>query len=157
MKPFGNTGNRGWNFTRPARIALTRPVSEAFERCELTHRRREPIDLKLARAQHRVYEECLAGLGCRVISLPAEPDLPDSVFIEDTAVVLPEAAVIARPGAESRKPETAAVGGTVVIPANFPATRTRLESLGLRIKAVDMSELQKAEGAVTCCSLVFDA
>lgn len=41
--------------------------------------------------------------------LPAEPDLPDSVFVEDTAVVLPELAVITRPGAESRRPETESI------------------------------------------------
>jgi dimethylargininase len=41
--------------------------------------------------------------------LPAEPDLPDSVFVEDCAVVLDEMAIVTRPGAESRRPETASV------------------------------------------------
>ncbi len=41
--------------------------------------------------------------------MPAEPDLPDSVFVEDTAFILPEVAVITRPGADSRKPETESI------------------------------------------------
>ena len=57
-------------------------------RCELTHLPRVAIDLALAVAQHRAYEQALAALGCEVVSLPAEPDLPDSVFIEDVAIVL---------------------------------------------------------------------
>jgi dimethylargininase len=51
----------------------------------------------------------LKEVGCEVITLPAEPDLPDSVFIEDTAIVLDELAIITRPGAASRRPETKSV------------------------------------------------
>lgn len=90
-------------------IAITRPLSPSFERCELTHRAREVIDLKLARRQHEAYESCLAELGCELRRLPLEPELPDSVFVEDAAVVLDELAVITRPGAPSRRPETASV------------------------------------------------
>jgi dimethylargininase len=90
-------------------IAITRKISARIHECELTHLQREPIDLERARAQHRQYEECLADLGCKVLSLPAEPDLPDSVFVEDTALVLDELAVIMRPGAASRRPETASI------------------------------------------------
>ncbi len=89
--------------------AITREVSPSIDRCELTHRQRVPIDLNLARSQHREYEDALAGLGCRIVRVPLEPDLPDSVFVEDTAVVLGNLAVITRPGAESRRPETASV------------------------------------------------
>jgi len=89
--------------------ALTRDISPAIEHCELTHLERTPIDLARARAEHEVYEETLRQLGCDVTRLPAAPDMPDSVFIEDTAVVLDELAVITRPGAESRRVETAAV------------------------------------------------
>ncbi len=88
------------------RIAITRPVSPSIERCQLTHLAREAIDLDAARAQHRAYEDCLAELGCQILRLPVEPDLPDSVFVEDTAIVLDELAVITRPGAASRRPET---------------------------------------------------
>lgn len=90
-------------------IALTREVSAAIARCELTHLAREPIDLARARAQHRAYEQALASLGCEVRRVGGADDLPDSVFIEDTAVVLPEVAIVARPGAASRRPELAAV------------------------------------------------
>lgn len=86
-------------------IALTREVSPAIVECELTYLKRQPIDVELAIAQHRSYEESLAEVGCQVQRLPAEPDLADSVFVEDAAVVLPELAVIARPGAASRAPE----------------------------------------------------
>jgi dimethylargininase len=43
----------------------------------------------------------------------------------------------------------------VVYPAAFPRTRERLERLGIEVRPVEASELAKAEGAVTCCSLVF--
>lgn len=87
-------------------VALTRAVSPAIDRCQLVHLERRPIDLDLAREQHRGYEAALREAECTVRTLPADPSLPDSVFVEDTAVVLDEVAVIARPGAESRQPET---------------------------------------------------
>ncbi|MEO8199191.1 MAG: arginine deiminase family protein [Gemmatimonadota bacterium] len=90
-------------------IALTRGVSPSIVHCELTHLRREPIDFQAAVEQHRQYEMALEAMGCIVTRLPASDDLPDSVFIEDTAVVLDEIAVITRPGAASRRAETAAV------------------------------------------------
>jgi dimethylargininase len=49
------------------------------------------------------------------------------------------------------------IGDTLVMPDNFPRTRKRLEDAGFAVVAVDVSELQKAEGATTCCSLVFEA
>jgi dimethylargininase len=94
-------------------LALTRDISAALTRCELTHRAREPIDLDLARAQHAAYEACLRDAGCRVERLAAEPDMPDSVFIEDTAIVFDEVAIMTRPGAASRRGETAAVAGAL--------------------------------------------
>ena len=253
-----------------ARVAITREVSPAIARCELTHLERVPIDLAAARAQHQAYEECLASLGCDVQRLPCAPDLPDSVFVEDAAVVLDEIAVIARPGAASRRPEVPAiaealeryrplvrveapgtldggdvlrvgrtvlvgcsgrtnaagisqlrailgaydyevlevrvhgclhlksavtavtdglllanrrwlaaedlpelavldvdpeepfaanalrVGDALVYPAEFVRTRQRLEGRGLRVHAVPAGELAKAEGGVTCCSLLVD-
>ena len=87
------------------RIAITRGVSPNIERCELTHLERETINVDAAREEHRRYERCLADLGCKVRSLPSEPDLPDSVFVEDTAVVFEELALLTWPGAESRRPE----------------------------------------------------
>jgi dimethylargininase len=77
--------------------------------CELTHVQRVAIDIDRARAQHAAYVDALGGAGCRIIELPAAPDLPDSVFVEDTAVVLDEIAILTRPGAPSRRAEVAAV------------------------------------------------
>jgi dimethylargininase len=94
-------------------IALTRAVPPSIVRCELTHLAREPIDVARAAAQHEGYEQTLTRLGCVVRHLPSEPELADSVFVEDTAVVLDDVAVIARPGAESRRPETASVAAAL--------------------------------------------
>lgn len=250
--------------------AITREISPSFDRCQLTHLARVPIDVERARAQHEAYEWALVELGCTVRRIDAGPDLPDSVFIEDTAVVFPEAAVIARPGADTRQRETPAVrealcrfgmpmrdvaepgtldggdvlvmgrqvfigsstrtnataitqmrrflrplgytvrvipvegclhlksaatavapdtvlinrdwvppdafpaldtievdpdepaaanallvGDVVIYAAGFPKTRARLEEKGLRVRVVEVDELAKAEGGVTCCSLVF--
>ena len=250
-------------------LAITRDVSPRFCECEITHIERTPIDLDVARIQHHDYVQALKRLGCDVVELPAEPDLPDSVFVEDTAIILPEVTVITRPGADSRKPETESiihalapltrlvhlqapatldggdvlvlgkniyvglstrsnqkavdylndllreygylvtgvrlhdclhlktavtrvdeetllinkdwvdthhfmkfnlievdpdepfaanclpVGDTIIFPTAFPKTRARLEEAGYEVMAVNVSELAKAEGAVTCCSLIL--
>lgn len=94
-------------------LAITREVSRAIEHCELTYLDRTPIHPARARAQHEQYLHALRGLGLNVISLPEEPDLPDSVFVEDTAIVLDEVAVLTNPGADSRKPEVASVERTL--------------------------------------------
>jgi dimethylargininase len=88
-----------------SRVALTREVSAAIARCELTHLARAPIDLAAARAQHTAYERALADAGYRVERLPASDELPDAVFIEDIAVVVDELAIITNPGAASRRAE----------------------------------------------------
>lgn len=250
-------------------IAITREISPRLAKCEITHIERTPIDLELARAQHHAYGNALRNLGCDVIELPAEPELPDSVFVEDTAFILPEVAVITRPGADSRKPETEAIvralsplvklirvrepatidggdvlvlgkriyvglstrsnreaidqlnemlngygysvigvalqdclhlksavtrvddhtllinknwvnancfadfdlihidpsephaanclpiGKSIIFPSAFPKTCAKLEKRGYNLVTVDVSELAKAEGAVTCCSLII--
>ena len=252
-------------------MALTRDISPSIAACQLTHLARVPIDLERARAQHAAYEWALVEEGCTIRRLGAGPDMPDSVFIEDIAVVLDEGAVICRPGAESRRRETEGVvealirhgrplqrvqapgtldggdvlvvgremfvgasgrtnraaidqlsrmlgaigytvravpvrgclhlksavtavapdtllinrahvpadafrgwslidvdpgephaanallvGDAVIYPASFPRTLDRLERRGLRVRPVEVDELQKAEGAVTCCSLIFE-
>jgi dimethylargininase len=91
-------------------IALTRPVSPSLGSCELTYLEREPIDVARARAQHAAYEDTLASLGARIVRVAAAPELPDAVFIEDTALVLDEVALLTRPGAPVRRAETEAVG-----------------------------------------------
>ena len=251
-------------------IAITHEVSPNMGQCEITHIPRQEIDIELARSQHIQYEGVLVELGCQVRRLSGESSLPDSVFVEDTAIVLNEMAIIARPGAETRRDETRSVsevlgeyrtifkivspgtldggdvlqvgrrlyvgvtersnesgvkqlidlvspyeyevvrvqvdgclhlksavthvgdeillinrswvdaksfmgkdfidvdpgepyaanallvGGELVYPAIFPETRRRLEDRGYSVRDVDVSELQKAEGAVTCCSLIFE-
>ena len=250
-------------------IAITRQVSPRFNECEITHIDRSPINLQIARIQHQAYVQALKELGCEVIELSAEADLPDSVFVEDTAFILPEAAVITRPGADSRKPETESIAGalaslmklihvrkpatvdggdvlvlgkkiymglstrsnpaaihqlnellqeygyqvmgvtlhdclhlksavtrvdqrtllinknwvdsdhfldfdlievdatepyaanclsiegSIIFPTAFPKTRAKLEARGYPVRLLDVSELAKAEGAVTCCSLII--
>jgi dimethylargininase len=96
-----------------APLAVTRKVSSAMMRCELTHLQRTAIDVARAREQHQAYEQALRELGCRIETLPEEPELPDSVFVEDTAIVLDEVAVITRPGASSRRAETASIAAAL--------------------------------------------
>ncbi len=85
--------------------AITRAVSPAIVHCELSFIDRKPIDLAVAQKQHHAYENLLGKLGARVISLPAEPALPDSMFVEDPAIVLDELAVILPLGTETRRRE----------------------------------------------------
>jgi dimethylargininase len=85
--------------------ALVREVSPAMNRCELQYMERRPIDIAKAAAEHHAYAQFLEEMGASVITLPAQPDLPDSVFVEDPAVVVDEVAVINRTGAPSRRRE----------------------------------------------------
>ncbi len=94
-------------------LAITREVGPAIGACALTHLDRKPIDLPRAVAQHQAYQTLLAELGCTVTALPASPDLPDSVFVEDAAVVLDEMAIITRPGHATRQREAAEILETI--------------------------------------------
>ena len=98
-----------WRIVNSHWIAFTRDVSPALAQCELTHVARSPIDMDVARVQHRAYEALLTSLGCEVRRVAPAPAYPDSVFIEDTAVVFDEVAVITRPGAATRRDEVIAV------------------------------------------------
>jgi dimethylargininase len=164
-------------------LALTRDVSDALSRCELTHVARAPIDVDRARAQHADYERALVGLGCTVERLAAGEEMGDSVFIEDTAVIFDEVAVITRPGVESRRGETAAVilalqpyrplvhiespgtldGGDVLVvgrsvfvggngrtnPAGIEQMREALARLGYDVRAVAVRGCLHLKSAVT--------
>ena len=90
-------------------IAFTRAVPSTIVGCELTHLEREPIDLAVAVEQHDRYEAALREAGITVMRVPARDDLPDSVFVEDTAIVLDEIAVMTRPGAKKRREEVETV------------------------------------------------
>jgi dimethylargininase len=104
--------------------AITRAVSPAIVNCELSFIDRKPIDLATAQEQHHAYEKLLGKLGACVISLPAEPDLPDSMFVEDPAVVLDELAVILPLGTETRRREAPSL-------AQVLATFRKLEYVSL--------------------------
>jgi dimethylargininase len=85
--------------------AFTRAVSPRLAECQLTHLQRQPIDSDLAVTQHAAYEVALSDAGFEIVRLPALPDDPDAVFVEDTALLLDGHAVITRPGAASRANE----------------------------------------------------
>lgn len=89
--------------------AIVRHPSSALRDCALTFLQRQPIEFVNAQAQHRAYVAALRHLGVDVFELDADEHLPDSVFVEDTAVVLDEVAVITRPGIATRQPETASI------------------------------------------------
>jgi dimethylargininase len=90
-------------------IAVTRALSPQISECELTFIQREPIDVPRAKAQHEAYERALEQAGARLIHLPADDRFPDSVFVEDTAVVLKELAILSSPGTASRAGEVAEI------------------------------------------------
>ena len=94
--------------------ALTRAPGPELARCELTHLARQPIDPGRALAQHRAYQAALRDAGVRVVELPADPAHPDGVFVEDTAVVLDEVAVMTAPAPTSRRGELTAVAAALV-------------------------------------------
>jgi len=96
-------------------VAIVRDLARSIERCEITHIAREPIHFDRALEQHQAYVEGLERNGIEVVRLGADERHPDGCFVEDAAIVLDELAVIAMPGAASRRGETsdvaAALGG----------------------------------------------
>src|SRR5919204_6217836 len=90
-------------------VALTREPARSLDACELTYRERERIDAGVPARQHRAYRGALRDCGAEVVTLPRIDELPDSVFVEDTAIVLDELAILTRPGVESRRPELRAI------------------------------------------------
>jgi len=89
--------------------ALVRPPSPRLTEGIVTHIQRQPVDFGLARQQWESYVAALEEHGWETITVPAADDCPDGVFIEDPVLVYRSVAVIARPGALSRRPETKAV------------------------------------------------
>jgi dimethylargininase len=82
--------------------AYTRAVSPRIAECQLTHLERTPIDAAKAAAQHGSYEAALSDAGFEIVRLPDLADDPDAVFVEDTALLVDDHAIITRPGAASR-------------------------------------------------------
>lgn len=90
-------------------IAITRLPAVSMAECELTFIDRVVIDYAKAYEQHRAYREALEACGVKVVALPAADALPDSVFVEDTAIILDEVAIITPMGIASRRPEPALI------------------------------------------------
>jgi dimethylargininase len=90
-----------------ARFAAVRPVPDSYDHCVRTNI--EEIDVELARVQHRAYCEALQRLGLKLVWAEGDNTLPDSCFVEDTAIVLSEKAIICNMSVESRAREVAGV------------------------------------------------
>ena len=96
------------HFTR----AIVRPPAASFA-AGITSAGLGPPDLTLALAQHEAYCRTLEALGLELVRLAADPDFPDSTFVEDATVVTARGAMLTRPGAASRMGEVAAVGAAL--------------------------------------------
>jgi N-dimethylarginine dimethylaminohydrolase len=97
----------------PRRVALVRIPASNLDEGELTHLERRSIDKARADEQWDNYCAALVAEGWETVEVDAAPDLADSVFVEDAVVFFGDLAVIASPGAESRRPEIDAVERTV--------------------------------------------
>ncbi len=91
------------------KYALARGIPASFDRCIKPENDPRPIDVALARQQHRRYCEILSELGWTVLLLPPDDRYPDCPFTEDTAVVAEGSVLITRPGAAPRRGEGEAV------------------------------------------------
>src|SRR2546427_10352884 len=90
-------------------IAITHVPSPKMDQCERTFVARTPIDYRRATRQHEEYCRMLRACGAVVVKLDVNRDLPDCAFVEDTAIVLDEVAVLASMGAESRRAEPSGI------------------------------------------------
>lgn len=121
--------------------ALIRRPGPRLSEGLVTHLPRTPIDLRLAQRQWQGYVDALRGEGWETVEVAPADDCPDAVFVEDTAVVYGDLAVVARPGADERKAET-------------PGTEATLAALGYRIARIeppgtlDGGDVLEHEGAV---------
>ncbi|MFE3324405.1 dimethylargininase [Streptomyces sp. NPDC059176] len=93
----------------PSRKALIRRPSPRLAQGLVTHAERIPVDADAALVQWEAYAEALRANGWETVEAEPADDCPDGVFVEDTVVMFRNVALIARPGAESRQPETATV------------------------------------------------
>ncbi|MER6995552.1 dimethylargininase [Streptomyces sp. NPDC000410] len=93
----------------PSRKALIRRPSPRLAEGLVTHVERRPVDTEAALVQWEAYADALREHGWETVETEPADDCPDGVFIEDTVVMFRNVALIARSGAESRRPETTAV------------------------------------------------
>jgi dimethylargininase len=103
--------------------ALVRRPSPLLADGIVTHIERTPVDIELAFAQHAAYTIALREHGWEVHEVEPAPDCPDSVFIEDTLVVVGDLAVLTLPGAAQRR-------------AELPGAQAAAEALGLRLARI---------------------
>ena len=97
------------------RRALVRRPSSRLAEGLVTHVERQTIDVDLAMRQWAAYVDALHAAGWETIEVLPMEECPDGVFIEDDVVMYGDRAVVARPGADERKPETAPVADLVGI------------------------------------------
>jgi len=93
--------------TPTANYAVVRPVPDSYSRCVRTNV--EKIDVDLAKKQHEQYCNALKKLGLKLTWIKSDNSLPDSCFVEDTAVVIEEKAVICNMKLKSRAKEVVEV------------------------------------------------
>lgn len=114
--------------------------------------------LRALLAPHGYTVKGVATRGCLHLK-SAVTEVADGTLLVQPAWVDPavfaEHRLIEVDPAEEHAANALRIGDGIVYPASFPRTRRRLEEAGIAVTAVDLSELQKAEGATTCCSLVF--
>jgi dimethylargininase len=89
--------------------AIVRPPAATFAQ-GITSSGLGPPDLTRALQQHESYCRTLERLGLSLTRLPADPEFPDSTFVEDAAIVTAQGAILTRPGAPSREGEVVALG-----------------------------------------------
>jgi len=102
--------------------ALIRPPSSRLADGLVTHINRVPTNLELAGQQWEGYTRALTDAGWQTIEVPAADECPDSVFVEDTVVMVGDTAVISRPGADQRKPEIDGTAATLAA-LGYPVRR----------------------------------
>jgi dimethylargininase len=124
----------------PHRYALTRRPGLSFAEGITTAGLGAP-DLAKAMDQHAAYVQALRDNGLEVAVLDADERFPDGCFVEDTAVVLPEIAVIACPGAESRRGEPEAVAAALA--RHRPLAYLRERDALARLDGGDVLQIEK--------------
>lgn len=108
-------------------FAIIRPPSPSFVDAIGQVEGAAPIDLMAALHQHKAYQKVLESLGCQVIRLPMDDRFPDACFVEDTAVIIGDAALVTVPGAESRRGEAAKIAWTLGNLADGALSLTQME------------------------------
>jgi dimethylargininase len=114
----------GQGGTTGRKVALVRIPAANLADGLVTHIERQAIDSELADQQWDGYVAALSAAGWQTVEVASADQLADSVFVEDTAIVFGDTAVISRPGADSRRPETA-------------GTEAALRAQGLRLERIE--------------------